>query len=62
MSPQEKEKLYKERAQSCEVIDWLDGERQCFSCHRNIYEYVDDATVKTGMITSCPVCHRTFVD
>lgn len=62
MSPQEKEELYKSRAQSCEVIDWLDGDNQCFSCHKNVYKYVDDYTVKNGMLTGCPICHRSFVD
>lgn len=62
MSPLEREELYKSRAKDCEVIDFLDGERQCFRCNKNVYEHVDDFTVKKGMITGCPVCHRSFVD
>lgn len=62
MTPSEKHELYRSRARSCDTIDWLDGHNQCFSCHKNVYEYVDDYTVKKGMITGCPVCHRSFVD
>lgn len=62
MTPLEKEELYKSRANNDDTIDWLYGQNQCFSCHKNVYEYIDDDTVKTGMITGCPVCHKTFVD
>lgn len=62
MTPLEKQEFYKLRVINCEVIDWLEGQSQCFSCHKNVYEYIDDDTVKTGMITGCPVCHRSFVD
>lgn len=62
MTPLEKETLYQSRAKNCEVIDWLEGQSKCFSCHKNVYEYIDDYTVKKGMITGCPACHRSFVD
>lgn len=62
MTPSEKEVFYHIRANNHDTIDWLSGQNQCFSCYKNVYEYIDDDTVKTGMITSCPVCHRSFVD
>ena len=62
MTPELKHKIFKERAKSGEVIDWLSGSSHCFSCHKNIYEYLTVTQVETETITGCPVCHRSFVD
>lgn len=62
MTSHEKFLYYQNRVSECEVIDWLDGEQKCFSCHKNVYELTDEFTVKYGNITSCPNCHRSFLD
>lgn len=59
------EKLYnifQERVKQGKVIDWLSGRKECFSCHKNIYEYLDYEDVSQYSITGCPICHRSFVD
>lgn len=62
MTPHEKYVLYLERADNQEVIDFLSGSKTCFSCCANVYEYLTDYDVEHGIISGCPICHRSFCD
>lgn len=62
MNSEELYKIFQERVSKGEVIDWLSGQKECFSCHKNIYEYLNEEDVTEYSITGCPVCHRSFVD
>lgn len=62
MTSHEKYVRYLERADNQEVIDFLNGSELCFSCHTNVYEYVTEDKVNHGIISGCPICHRSFCD
>lgn len=62
MNAQTKYNIFQDRADNGEVIDWLSGSKNCFSCHRDVYEGVSDKDAELGTITGCPYCHRSFCD
>jgi len=34
----------------------------CYSCHRQIYQYISEKKASTELITGCPICHRSYCD
>jgi len=35
---------------------------RCYSCWKDIYEYITEEKAKTTLITGCPCCNHSFVD
>ncbi len=35
---------------------------RCFSCKKDIWEFISEEKAKSTLITGCPCCNRTFVD
>lgn len=62
MRANEKYYYYQERVNNGEVLDWLNGSRNCFSCGADVYDNSTEQKVMYGSITVCPVCHITFCD
>lgn len=62
MTSHEKFIHYVDRADRGQVVDFLSGTENCFSCYANVYEHVTEDKVKHGIISGCPVCHRSFCD